>query len=160
MYGDIGHGSILLIASAWMVWKEADLLSKPQGEIFSMAFKGRYMLLMMSCFAIYCGLLYNDFFATGTNLFGTRWAYKAVNGTVGHEAVWVGGTSTNIYPFGVDPAWRVSDNELLVFNSLKMKVRALPELAGGRQCCRNLSSKSAWGRKGGKLCLYPPPHSR
>lgn len=94
--------------------------------MFSMAFKGRYMLLMMGVFAVYCGLLYNDFFATGTNIFGTRWAYPAVNGTIhSHEAVFSGKSATDVYPFGVDPEWRVSDNELLVFNSLKMKMSVI-----------------------------------
>ena len=109
--------------AAWMVWKEKELLAKPQGEMFVMAFKGRYMLLMMGCFSVYCGFIYNDLFAVGTNVFGTKWAYPpSVNGTLVLEALPTGTSDTDIYPFGVDPAWRVSENELLYFNSLKMKM--------------------------------------
>ena len=122
MYGDIGHGTLLFLAALWMLLREKELLASPQSEIFGMAFKGRYMLVMMGAFSVYCGFLYNDFFATGTNLFGTRWQYRAVNGTAQHEATFAGGSANDVYPFGMDPEWRRSDNELLMFNSLKMKM--------------------------------------
>ena len=75
MYGDIGHGVLLTIAAAYMLIKEADLLKGPQSEIFAMAFKGRYMLFMMGCFSIYCGIIYNDLFSIGVTGFGTKWAF-------------------------------------------------------------------------------------
>ena len=195
---DIGHGTLLTLFAAWMVWKEKELSAGPQGEMFVMAFKGRYMLLMMGCFssalrshgssgvvarwrgllrsstqcrsqgalkggglpsrsdlrspsvarhrthtpssppplpAVYCGFIYNDLFAVGTDLFGTKWAYPpSVNGTLVLEALPTGTSSTDIYPFGVDPAWRVAENELLYFNSLKMKMcggRATAKAASG-----------------------------
>jgi V-type H+-transporting ATPase subunit a len=31
MYGDIGHGTMLLLGAAWMVWREKEFLSKPLG---------------------------------------------------------------------------------------------------------------------------------
>jgi V-type H+-transporting ATPase subunit a len=31
------------------------------------------MIFLMSVFAVYCGLLYNDFFALGLNLFGSKY---------------------------------------------------------------------------------------
>ena len=108
-----------------MVWKEAEFLKKPQGEMFSMAFKGRYMLLMMGCFAIYCGFIYNDCFAVATNIFGSKWGYRVTNGTIALEATPISTDHNNVYPFGMDPAWRIVDNELLMFNSLKMKMSVI-----------------------------------
>jgi V-type H+-transporting ATPase subunit a len=93
--------------------------------MFGMAFKGRYMLLMMGFFGVYCGFLYNDFFAAATNIFGTRWSWPAVNGTISTQAVFTGSSQNDIYPFGMDPAWRISDNELLMYNSLKMKMSVI-----------------------------------
>jgi hypothetical protein len=36
---------------------------------------GRYMITMMGFFAVYAGLIYNDCFSLGLNLFGTRFAF-------------------------------------------------------------------------------------
>jgi V-type H+-transporting ATPase subunit a len=59
-------------------------------------------------------------------MFGSKWAYPAaVNGSIALEAVPTGSSDTDIYPFGVDPAWRTADNELLFFNSLKMKMSVI-----------------------------------
>jgi V-type H+-transporting ATPase subunit a len=52
MFGDMGHASVLTIASLWMCLNEATIGAKPVGEIFGMAFKGRWMLLMMGFFSI------------------------------------------------------------------------------------------------------------
>ena len=122
MYGDIGHGTLLTLFAAWMLWKEADFLKVPLGEMFAMAFKGRYMLVMMGCFSVYCGFIYNDLFAVGTNIFGTRWGYVVTNGNIALEATPMSSDPNDVYPFGMDPAWRIAENELLMFNSLKMKM--------------------------------------
>ena len=67
MYGDIGHGSIL--------WGLYFLSSRnAQWKILKWT-KWVNILLLMGAFAVYCGLIYNDFFALGLNLFGgTRMA--------------------------------------------------------------------------------------
>ena len=44
------------------------------GDITEMAFGGRYVILMMSLFSIYTGLIYNEFFSVPFELFG-RSAY-------------------------------------------------------------------------------------
>lgn len=160
MYGDVGHGLILTAAAAYMLIKEADLAKSDLGEIFTserqewgggrrgalegsssqplslpvpaVAFKGRYMLFMMGCFSVYCGIIYNDLFSIGMTGFGTKWSFG--NSThFEHEGkfigVWggsgrggggdagstsarylAGSDSNDIVPMGIDPAWHNSDN--------------------------------------------------
>ncbi len=117
MYGDLGHASILTLFSAWMVYKEG-ALAGVRDEIFTMAFGGRYMLLLMGFFSIYAGLIYNDFFSLAMKPSGaSRWTYAP-----GAKTATTSGASADVYPFGVDPEWHRSDNDLLFFNSLKMKM--------------------------------------
>jgi V-type H+-transporting ATPase subunit a len=61
MFGDMGHGSILLMIGIYMTWKG--------NEEGGMAGKLRYILVLMGLFAVYCGLIYNEFFALPINLF-------------------------------------------------------------------------------------------
>lgn len=121
MYGDIGHGSILALAGFIMIMTEKYGESRDAGEMVQGLYSARYMLLMMGLMGLYCGLIYNDFFSIGLNLFGSSWDYK--DREQGVEAVNDGayGDENYVYPFGVDPAWHIADNELLFFNSMKMK---------------------------------------
>ena len=49
-----------------------------QGDALKYSMPGiyfaRYLILMMGFFATYAGFLYNDFFGTGMNLFGSHWS--------------------------------------------------------------------------------------
>lgn len=45
-----------------------------------MLFGGRYVLLLMSLFSIYCGLIYNEFFSVPFHIFGGS-AYKCRDAT-------------------------------------------------------------------------------
>lgn len=45
-----------------------------------MLFGGRYVLLLMSLFSIYCGLIYNEFFSVPFHIFGES-AYKCRDAT-------------------------------------------------------------------------------
>jgi V-type H+-transporting ATPase subunit a len=85
---------------------------------------------MMGFFAIYAGFMYNDCFALGLNLFGSRWVFEGQDsGEVEESAVAYQphgyGADASVYPFGLDPIWHVSSNELLFFNSFKMKLSVI-----------------------------------
>jgi V-type H+-transporting ATPase subunit a len=106
MFGDIGHGLLLLIPSVCLMWAGHRAWARP-------FFPYRYMLVTMGIFSFYCGLLYNDFFSISLNLFGS--CYE--NG--------VRKTSECVYPFGNDPAWSISSFEIQQLNSLKMKMSVI-----------------------------------
>ncbi|KAF4661247.1 H(+)-transporting V0 sector ATPase subunit a [Perkinsus chesapeaki] len=133
MYGDVGHGILLTWFALWAIqntkkWKYSDngLL---QGLVYS-----RYLILFMGLFAIYAGCMYNDLLGVGIHWFGTaRYEDPA---DYGHgmnfemqPKPWFDtlntGNGSGPYPFGIDPSWHNSTNELLFMNSLKMKLSVL-----------------------------------
>jgi V-type H+-transporting ATPase subunit a len=142
MFGDVGHGIMLFIFAVYLCIKE-DTFSKmklnevrlttrlslerqclkltrtaplSRQQMVKTCFDGRYLLLLMALGAIYCGALYNEVFSVPLDIFGSRWQYFE-----GEQfAEW---TNPGIaYPFGVDPAWKGAKNELLYYNSIKMKL--------------------------------------
>ena len=129
MYGDVGHGSLLLLAGLWLIKQNPETVS-PNLKPF---LKARYLLTAMGFFAVYAGFLYNDFFSLGMKFFASRFEHAestAADGSVEYQPVaWfdsrnVGGKS-GPYPFGLDPAWHGASNELLYVNSMKMKLSVL-----------------------------------
>ena len=126
MYGDIGHGSCLAIAGLIMILTEANASKRGAGEMMRGVYMGRYMFLAMGLCGIYAGLIYNDFFSLGLNLFGTRYIWPS-EPEAGSQAKSIStyGDSSVVYPFGSDPAWKISENELLFFNSMKMKMSVI-----------------------------------
>ncbi|XP_042230509.1 V-type proton ATPase 116 kDa subunit a1-like isoform X2 [Homarus americanus] len=131
MFGDAGHGFIMLLFAGWMVLREKALIaSKMSGEIWNIFFGGRYILLLMGLFSIYTGTIYNDIFSKSFNIFGSNW-HMGHNATVKNlsftEALtldpyyrdeYIG----DPYPFGFDPIWQVSINKIAFQNSYKMKI--------------------------------------
>jgi len=116
--------------------------STAENELVSGIYSARYMLTMMGACAVYVGFVYNDCFSLALALHdsGYRWqgAENGLSGTVSEGATANAtapyGTSGNVYPFGVDPAWHISSNELLFFNSMKMKTAVIfgvAQMTGG-----------------------------
>lgn len=125
MYGDIGHGILLTLAAAAMIRWEDVLIAKQKagtlGEIPSMAFGGRYVLILMGSFAVYCGIIYNDCLSIPTNVYGSAWVTDPSDPTgraMYNPTKWT-------YPCGVDPSWSHKTNELAFYNSLKMKMAVI-----------------------------------
>jgi len=125
MYGDIGHGSILAMGGLYLILTESKLKERGLDEMVSGIYSARYMLFAMGLMAVYAGLVYNDYFSIGLDLFGSRYQYA--DQTDGAKAIpdYPYGDPRGVYPFGADPAWKISGNELLFFNSMKMKMSVI-----------------------------------
>lgn len=128
MYGDMGHGILLLGISLYFIYKGRHWREESLNEMVQMLFGGRYLLLLMSLFAIYMGVLYNDFMGFSLNLFhsGYQWGPlsaseegKVVVPVSPNGAPSVKPRST--YPVGLDAAWSETENKLEFYNSVKMK---------------------------------------
>ncbi|XP_058930871.1 V-type proton ATPase 116 kDa subunit a 4 [Kogia breviceps] len=139
MFGDCGHGIVMLLAALWMVLNERRLLSqKTTNEIWNTFFHGRYLILLMGIFSIYTGLIYNDCFSKSFNIFGSSWSVQPMfrNGTWNTQVMETnpnlqldpavpGVYSGNPYPFGIDPIWNLASNKLTFLNSYKMKMSVI-----------------------------------
>jgi len=130
MYGDIGHGSFLFLTGCMLVWNEKKAEGVKRDELSEGLHVGRYMIIMMGFFAVYAGLIYNDCFSLGLNLFRSRWEFDGQEdmaveeGDVAYQLAEFG-SDESVYPFGLDPMWHITSNELLFFNSFKMKLSVI-----------------------------------
>jgi len=79
MYGDVGHGLMVFLFSL-------SLFAFPKFYPKSLL-QNKGMLLMMGFFAIYCGLIYNDFLSIGFPL--TDSCYELVEGAAENESQFV-----------------------------------------------------------------------
>jgi V-type H+-transporting ATPase subunit a len=132
MYGDVGHGTLLLLVGLWAIFN-ADALKRNKSMLTDLLYTGRYCIAMMGFFGVYAGLLYNDFFSVGLDIFGSRYKPVMHDGDSGDKQVEIyeplydvtnsGGMGP--YPFGLDPAWHGASNELPFANSLKMKISVI-----------------------------------
>jgi len=139
MFGDVGHGIILLLFALFLIRKEKDWEGTKVHEMIEMFYSGRYLIFLMAIFSIYQGFLYNEFFSLPMN-FGSVWkAHKylspdnstwMVNFQIDNyprniSSISEVGENPTIYFFGVDPVWKGSSNELLYYNSVKMKMSVI-----------------------------------
>lgn len=116
MFGDAGHGIILLLFGLYMVLSEKKILAKKiDSEIFSIFFAGRYIILLMGIFSIYTGVIYNDIFSKSMNIFGAQWKNKYNMSTIFENELLEMNPNENYletpYPFGVDPVWQVLNSK-------------------------------------------------
>ncbi|CAH2105377.1 unnamed protein product [Euphydryas editha] len=127
MFGDLGHGFIMALFGAWMVIKEVSLAAKKSNnEIWNIFFAGRYIILLMGCFSMYTGIVYNDIFSKSMNIFGTSWFVPYDNETLETNAALTLDPKDSYvdkpYFIGIDPIWQTADNKIIFLNSYKMKL--------------------------------------
>ena len=119
MFGDIGHGGLILILSIWLCLKKEEIL-KTMPDLKTLV-RTRYFFLMCGFFAFFNGWIYNDFFATPLNFFGSCYNNKKKDdGSVIAER-----EGDCVYPIGLDPKWYAATNELTFLNSFKMKMSVI-----------------------------------
>ncbi|KMY89791.1 V-type proton ATPase 116 kDa subunit a1 [Drosophila simulans] len=126
MFGDLGHGLILLLFASWLIIKEKQLSSIKE-EIFNIFFGGRYIIFLMGIFSIYTGFIYNDVFSKSMNIFGSAWHMNYTRDVVQDEnlkyiTLRPNDTVYKTYPFGMDPIWQLADNKIIFLNTFKMKL--------------------------------------
>lgn len=128
MFGDLGHGGIMMLFGLWMVLKEKPLAAKKSdNEIWNIFFGGRYIIFLMGCFSMYTGLIYNDIFSKSLNLFGSHWQSNFNISTVmANKALSLHPRDDYLgypYPVGMDPVWQVAPlNKIIFQNGYKMKI--------------------------------------
>jgi len=116
MFGDIGHGSVLFIFALYLcIYNKSIMKSK---SILSAMVPHRYFFVLMGFFALYCGLLYNDFLSIPVYFKSCYPTKKNITGTVEKD-------EQCKYEFGLDPVWYITSNELAFVNSLKMKLSVI-----------------------------------
>jgi len=120
MFGDVGHGFLLLLLSLYLIYKEKDFEGTEMNEMLAWPYKGRYLLLLMALYAIYMGALYNELFSIPMD-FGSNWKPQFGPGLPNDTFVQIDNSPSGSYVFGIDPVWKGSTNELLYYNSVKMK---------------------------------------
>ena len=117
MFGDIGHGLVLFIFAIYLcLFKDSIVKSK---SLLTTLVPHRYFLFLMGFFAVYCGLLYNDFLSIPVNFSS---CYQVEGLDKGNTTSKTEGCN---YKFGLDPVWYSTSNELAFVNSLKMKLSVI-----------------------------------
>lgn len=112
MYGDMGHGICLFFVSSMLVLFSDQIKKTSMRDIADV----RYILWMMSFFAVFCGVCYNDFVSIP---FDAGSCYTRAG------PIAIRRDSDCVYAIGFDPVWVLSTNELTFSNSLKMKTSVI-----------------------------------
>ena len=122
------HGALLTLFATWLCWTKRE-----PGTLAGSLSMARYLFLLMGFFAFYNGLIYNDMSSTAVELFG-RSCFTILTpsdedphkhyATRPSRAADPEGAEC-VYPFGMDPIWFRSTQEIAVMNSLKMKTSVI-----------------------------------
>ena len=73
MFGDVGHGFIMFLCGLTLIIIENKLKHMDLGDIFSTFYGGRYVIMLMGLFSMYCGFMYNDIYSRSWNIVGSGW---------------------------------------------------------------------------------------
>ena len=121
MFGDIGHGIVLFAFGSILCLANNYISHIKELELFLYM---RYFILLMGFFATYCGLLYNDFMSIPLEIFG-KGCYKYDQESNKNIRI----DNDCVYPFGIDPVWSNSENDIIFYNSFKMKAAVIMGVA-------------------------------
>ncbi len=102
MFGDIGHGLVLLSFGLFLIYFYDNKISALNNL--------KYLFLFMGIFSVFCGCIYNEFFSVPLIFFES--CYKPQSFRRKDNCV---------YPIGFDWIWEISENETTFTNSFKMK---------------------------------------
>ena len=122
------HGALLTIFSLWLCWTD-----RTPGTLAGGLGIARYMFLLMGFFAFYNGLIYNDMSSTAIELFGKTCYTIMTKADENPEITYATRPSRAadpeaaecVYPFGMDPIWFRTTQEIAVMNSFKMKTSVI-----------------------------------
>lgn len=110
MFGDFGHGLVLLLFGLFLVWTYKETTNTIAESYTDSIYKMRYLLVLLGVFSTYSGLIYNEFMSLKIPFF--RSCYEAL----GREP------ETCVYPFGFDWIWGEAVNETGFMNSYRTKL--------------------------------------
>ena len=113
MFGDIGHSLFLILLSVFLFIKN-NTLSKSSNPMIQILAQSRYFILLMGFFALYCGILYNDFLSVPIY-------FNSCYENLRNSSLPINKIEGCTYKLGLDPVWYISNNELTFVNSFKMK---------------------------------------
>ncbi|KAG0274443.1 H(+)-transporting V0 sector ATPase subunit a [Linnemannia exigua] len=123
MFGDVGHGFLVLLVGIYLVLNERKLASV-DSEMFQMVYSGRYIVLLMGAFSLFTGMMYNDIFSRALPWFQSGWHFNVPEDYDGKTTL-VAEPTGHTYIFGIDYAWHGTENYLLFTNSYKMKMSVI-----------------------------------
>ena len=112
MFGDIGHGFLLLLFSFYLELNNKKIQNSD--SFLKSLIKYRYILILMGFFSFFCGIIYNDFMSIPLSFFSSCYV-NDYNGKMAKKK------PNCIYPIGIDPKWYSATNDLTYMNSFKMK---------------------------------------